>query len=366
MTIKGTRKKTKLEFDYDGIKIRIGIDAHLRQWNITIYIGNRFHKTFQQSACPETLYKYVKKNFPGGKYESCYEAGYFGYTAHRQLEKLGIENIVVNASDVPTTDKEKRRKSDKLDSKKLAKALLTKTIGSIYIPSQEMEADRRLVRYRTKNLRKQVTQNKQRLKAFLVMTGKHKEIDGYDKSYWSKKLIEQIQLQEFENRSDKIVLEELLNRYESLRQQMKKINREIVLLSRTKRYEKLVGHLKSIPGIGLLTAMVMITEIWDMSRFKTLDKLCSFVGIVPDTSCSDTRETIKGLTRRANVELRRLLIQSSWVASSRCTYMASIYQKHKKKREQKGIIKVARKILSILRAVWLKEENYEIEKMYTV
>lgn len=366
MTIKGKRKRTKPVLDYKGLLITSGIDAHLRQWNVTVYIEERFYKTFQQSACPRTLKKYLDKNFPGGSYQSCYEAGYFGYTAHRELNKLGIKNIVINAADVPTTDKEKKRKSDKVDSKKLAKALLSNSLTGIYVPSKEMESDRRLIRQRTKTLRKQITQNKLRLKAFLVMTGKHKQIEGYEKSYWSKAVLEQVGQIEYEHSGNKYILNQYLERYERLKRELLKINREIVLLSRTERYSKMVSHLRTIPGIGLLTAMAIITEIWDMARFKTLNELCSFVGIVPDTSSSDTREQVKGLTKRANVELRRLLIQSSWMATNSCTYMASIYQKHKIKRQQKGIIKVARKILSIVRALWLKQEDYNIEKMYTI
>lgn len=366
MTIKGKRKKTKPVFDFKGVKITAGIDAHLRQWNVTVYIEERFFKTFQQSPCPETLKKYLYKNFPGGSYQSCYEAGYFGYTAHRELNKLGIKNIVINAADVPTTDKEKKRKSDKVDSKKLAKALLSNSLTGIYVPSKEMESDRRLVRQRTKTLRKQVTQNKLRLKAFLVMTGKHKQIEGYEKTYWSKAVLDQVEQIEYKYNGDRYIRDQYLEKYKKNRQELLKINREIVLLSRTERYSEMVGYLRTIPGIGLLTAMAIITEIWDMTRFKTLDQLCSFVGIVPDTSSSDTTEHMKGMTKRANVELRRLLIQSSWMATNRCTYMASIYQKHKIKRQQKGIIKVARKILSIVRALWLKKENYNIEKMYIV
>ncbi len=366
MTIKSTGKKRNTNFDYKGIEITAGIDAHLNQWNVTVYIQDRFYKTFQQPSCPQTLKRYLEKNFPGGMYRSCYEAGYFGFTAHRELNKLGIANIVINAADVPTTDKEKKRKSDQIDSKKLAKALLSNNLTPIYVPSKEMESDRRLVRQRTKTVRKQVSQNKQRIKALLVMTGKHKQIERYEKSYWSKAVLDQVKQIEFEYNGNKYVLKRYLNRYLDLKRDLLEINREIVLLSRTERYSKLVGHLRTIPGVGLLTAMTLVTEIWDISRFKTLDQLCAFVGIVPDTSSSDTRESIKGLTKRANVELRRLLIQSSWVATSRCTYMASIYQKHKIKRQQKGIIKVARKILSIVRALWLKQENYEIEKMYII
>lgn len=346
--------------------ITVGIDIHLKQWNISVFIEDRHYKTFQQEPCPKKLLEYLEKHFPGGTYQSSYEAGYFGYHPHRELESLGIKNMVINAGDVPTSDKDKRRKSDKVDAKKIAVAQVNKMTKSIYIPCEEMEADRKVLRYRTKILRKEVTANKQRLKAFLVRLGVHKQIEGYENSYWSKKIIEQIEQIDLAQTNDRYMLDELLAKYSYLKAKMSRTNRHIVMMSKEDRYAELVDRLRSIPGIGLLTAMCIITEIWDMKRFASLDKLSSFVGIVPDTSSSASREQVKGLTRRANVELRRLLIQASWVASSRCRYMAKIYQDHKKKREQKGIIKVARKILSVIRAVWLKNENYSIEKMYIV
>jgi len=366
MVIKKIKRKKQINLDFKGVLITIGIDIHLRQWNVSIYIGNRQYKTFQQNPCAETLYNYLQKEFPEASYQSSYEAGYFGYSAHRKLVELGIKNIVVNAADIPTSDKEKRRKNDRIDAKKIGRAQLNGLTKGIYIPSKQMEADRKLLRYRTKVLRKSITRNKQRLKAYLVRLGLHKEIDNYDNSYWSKKLIQQIRDLEIEQTSDKFVLDDLLDKFDYLKEKLKKVNRQIVLMSRQPRYKELVENLRSIPGIGLLTAMAIVTEVWEMERFKSLDKLSSFVGIVPDTSSSDTKERVKGLTRRANTELRRLLIQASWVASGRCKYLGSIYQKNKKKKEQKAIIKVARKLLSIIRAVWNKGEKYSIEKMYEV
>lgn len=362
------KKKIKKQviLDYSGQIITIGLDVHLRQWNVSIYVGKRHYKTFQQNPCPETLYKYLIKEFPGGTYQSSYEAGYFGYYTHRRLVKLGIANMVVNAADIPTSDKEKRRKNDRVDAKKIGRAHLNGSTEGIYIPSEQMEADRKLLRYRVTALRKETTRNKQRLKAYLVNLGAHDKIENYDNSYWSKDLIKQIRELKLEQPRNRFVLDQLLDKYEFLRTTRKKVDRQIVLLSKEPRYEKIVEYLRSIPGIGLLTAMVFITEIWDMKRFENLDKLCSFVGIVPDTSSSDTKEKVSGLTKRANAELRRLLLQSSWVASGRCRYLASVYQKNKKLRQQKAIIKVARKLLSIIRAVWLKEEKYNIEKMYQV
>lgn len=363
--VKKVRKK-KIELDFRGQKITVGIDVHLKQWNVSVFVGKRHFKTFQQEPNAETLLKYLESNFPGGIYESSYEAGYFGFNPHRELEKLGISNTVVNAADIPTSDKEKRRKNDRVDAKKIAKSRLNNLTEGIYVPTKKMEADRKLVRYRTKVVRKEVTRNKQRMKSFLTRMGLHTQIEGYTNKYWSKKIIEQIRVLKIEHKSDSYVLQELLKEYENLKEKLKRVNREIVELSRESRYVELVKNLKSIPGIGLLTAMVLITELCEMRRFNDLNKLSSYVGLIPDTSSSDSKQKVKGLTKRANTELRRLLIQSSWVGSSRCKYLSKVYHENKKKREQKAIIKVARKLLSIIRALWLKGEKYDIEKMYVV
>jgi len=69
-----------------------------------------------------------------------------GFSVHRDLERYGIHNIVVNPSDIPTTDKEKRQKEDKRDSRKIAKSLKNGELTAIYVPTKEMEELRSLAR----------------------------------------------------------------------------------------------------------------------------------------------------------------------------------------------------------------------------
>ena len=58
------------------------------------------------------------------------------------------------------------------------------------------------------------------------------------------------------------------------------------LLSRSKQasYKTNVALLLSVPGIGLITAMTLLTEIEDVSRFKTSDQFCAYIGLVPMTT----------------------------------------------------------------------------------
>ena len=68
----------------------------------------------------------------------------------------------------------------------------------------------------------------------------------------------------------------------------------------------------SIPGIGEINAAIILFELLDILRFKTVDKLCSYVGLVPDTDDSGETKKNKGLTHRHNTNLREALIECTW------------------------------------------------------
>ena len=128
------------------------------------------HKTFSQDPYPEVLHDYLINHFPGGTYYSAYEAGFCGYWIHNQLLSLGINSIVVNPADIPTTNKEKVQKEDKRNSRKIARSLRGGELAAIYVPSEKTLEDRALVRTR-KMLTKDLTRYKNRIKAFLYFHG---------------------------------------------------------------------------------------------------------------------------------------------------------------------------------------------------
>lgn len=345
--------------NFIGVPIFAGIDVHKDQWNVAIYIGKRFHKVFQQEPDSYTLYRYLSREFPKGTYICCYEAGCFGFVASREFANLGVDCLVVNAADIPTTDKEKRRKTDRIDSKKLGKCLANDLLESIYIPTEQLEADREIVRYRRSRYKcyKKCTQ---RLKAFLLRKGRHKEVDGYERAYWSLKRLKAVASLRFSACSDKQVLDELIEDLQQARKSLAKANKAIIDLSKTAGYATKAGLLRSIPGVGILTCMTLLTELGEMERFKSLACLCSYCGIVPDVRSSADKTANLGLTPRANHEIRRLLVQCAWKSSCLSPRMAATFHQSMRKHQvrQKAIIKVARKLLSVIRAIWTKEEVY--------
>ncbi len=148
----------------------MGIDVHLKSWTVTILTENISHRTFRQPPSAVVLVNYLKENFPGWSYYSAYEAGYSGFWAHYQLLDLGINNIVVNPSDVPTTQKEQFQKNDPVDSRKIACSFRAKQLIPIYVLSNQTLEDRSLIRTQ-EMLVKDLTQLKNRVKSLLHFNG---------------------------------------------------------------------------------------------------------------------------------------------------------------------------------------------------
>ena len=102
-------------------------------------------KRFSQSPDPDALYAHLVRNYPEAEYHSVYEAGFCGFWIHYRLVGLGIHNIVVNPADVPTTTSEKLRKTDAVDSAKLARSLRAGELKGIYVPGSESLETRSLI-----------------------------------------------------------------------------------------------------------------------------------------------------------------------------------------------------------------------------
>ena len=123
---------------------------------------------FTQNPDP-LLLNYVDKIIGGG-IKTVYEAGFRGFEIQRSLKSLGIECIVVNPADVPSSDKDRKRKDDKRDARKLSIELAKGNLKGIYIPDKQMQDARSLVRQRHRLVQDQ-TRCANRIKHLLLNNG---------------------------------------------------------------------------------------------------------------------------------------------------------------------------------------------------
>ncbi len=84
-----------------------------------------------------------------------------------------------------------------------------------------------------------------------------------------------------------------------------------------KHYRKDYYLLRSLPGVGPLTAIGILAEVGDIRRFKGIDRLSAYVGLVPVVHSSGGRTYTKGLTRRSKSLLRSYLVEAAWSAAKK-------------------------------------------------
>jgi transposase len=351
------KKGNKISFK--GQRVYIGIDVHLKSWTITVIVEEVIYKSFSQDPNASVLLNYLKNKFPDATYYSVYEAGFCGFSIHRELEAHGIRNIVVNPADVPTTDKDRKQKEDRRDSKKLAKGLNSGELSGIHIMSHEAEELRSLVRYR-KTTMKELCRHKNRIKSYLYAKGIKipPELNTASK-YWSGRFTQWLMQQQLSTKYGEMVLYETTDTAEFLRGKLLKVNRQIRSLAKEPKYAKRIKCLRSIPGIGLIVAITFLSELDTIKRFRNLDRLCSYVGLIPSTFSSGEKEVVGNITRRSNKPLRASIVESAWVAIRHDPALTLKYNQLRSKMEpNEAIIRIAKKMLNRVRYVLINEQEY--------
>ena len=249
------------KLNFTGQNIYAGIDVHLKSWTITLETDKLTLKTFNQPPEPVTLKKYLNKNFPGANYICCYESGFCGFWIYDKFKEMGIECKVVNPADVPTKDKEKKQKSDKVDSRKLARSLRTGELEGIYVHCAKDREYRGLIRCR-KTFVRDLTRCKNRTKSFLYFNGiKYPEYFVKSSTHWSNRFMKWLESVELLTPEGTLTLQTYLEEAKGIRILLLKVTKAIRKLCESYRYAKLATLIRTIGGIGPTSAMIFLTEI---------------------------------------------------------------------------------------------------------
>ena len=333
------------EISFKGQNIYVGLDVHLKSWSVTVLSENSVLKRFVQDPDPEALHKFLTRNYPEAEYHSVYEAGFCGFWIHERLTALGIENIVINPADVPTTAGERIQKTDAVDSAKLARSLRAKELKGIYTPDSTTLEVRSLIRLRS-TITKDVTRQKNRIKSHLRFLGYEIPAE-YCNRYWPKRFITWLRELEMKTQSGRQSLDLMLDLLENLRKEKLQMTRALRALSRTEQYEKPLGLLMSVPGIGQQVGMALLAEIVDIKRFQDAEHLAKFIGLVPMCHSSGESEGVGDITVRKHAFLRTLIVEAGWQAIRQDPAMTLAFETYcKRMKPSKAIIKIARKLVN--------------------
>lgn len=345
--------------DFTGQAIYCGIDVHKKSWSVCLRNDERELKAFRQDPDPGQLSRHLKANYPNASILIGYEAGFSGYWVQQVFKAEGLECKVIHPSDIPQPNKSRRYKTDKIDCRKLAVELSKGFLNYIHIPLQSTIESRSLVRTR-QQLVKDQTRYKNRILAFLTFFGIQVP-EGYKTStHFSKRFITWLEHLAMAPTS-KTALKIKLDVLQSIRGQLLVTNNALRDLAGKQLYAPMIKLLMSIPGIGIHTALILVTELEDIRRFRSFDHLASYVGFKPDVYASGEKKVVRGITRHCNHEVREVLVEAAWMAIGKDPALTQAYYNYKKRMHyNKAILRIAKKLLSRVRYVLLYNTPYQM------
>ncbi len=339
-----------------GSEVFLGLDISKTSWHVTARSGG---ETLLSASFPprrEALNGLLAR-FEGCRVHSAYETGPFGYWLHDWLRLRQVDSMVVSAAHVPG-EIGNRVKTDRRDGLKLARTLEAGLLRPIFVPEVRQRADRELVRQRHRVQRERCAAMV-RIKSFFLTYDI--EIPEEAGAHWSGDFEAWLRGLKLDDRSLDRVLEELRGIYFDLDARVDALTKELRQMTRSEDYAPMVELLSTIPGIGWLTALTLVVEIVDFSRFPDGEALSSYAGLTPSEHSSGERIRHGHITRQGNPVVRSVLVESSWILIGKDPEMRRFYDRIKARRGGKrAIVAVSRKLCHRLLAIAQSGKPYQV------
>lgn len=287
--------------------VHVGIDTHKKDYRLNVWSEMRGRSVAQwvQPAQPQLL---IRRLTPCKDRIArlVYEAGPTGYQLARALRQAGFPAEVIAPSRTPKSTC-REAKSDRLDSRKLAMYSAKGLLQPVYVPTEEEEGDRQVLRAR-ETIKKKVRRVKQQIKSLLLQHG-IPQPDGL--KHWALRAVAALRELPL-SRQLRFSLDLLLDDLTHFSAQQKKANAAVRSLSRTQRHRAKAQALQTVSGVGVLTAMTVRTELLAPERFRNGREVTAMLGLAP-LVCSSGQTRREGpIMKTGNQRLRTILIEAAW------------------------------------------------------
>ena len=257
---------------------------------------------------PAAVRKLLAKLSPNGQVlELCYEAGPCGYGLYRTLTEMGHRCRVVAPGLVPRKPGE-RVKTDRRDALTLARLLRAGELTPVWVPGPEQEAIRDLTRAR-EDMKAAQLKARQRLSAFLL---RHGRVYREGKSAWTQQHARWLQAQSFAQPVQQIVFQEYVDAVTAAGDRVAGLDEQIRTAVPDWSLAPVAHALMALRGVNLLTAVTVLAELGDLTRFDQPRQLMGFLGLVPGEHSSGARRRQGAITKTGNGHARRVLVEAAW------------------------------------------------------
>lgn len=292
--------------------IFVGLDVDSKNYHACLISQDDGEtNSFKIKADIPTLIKKLKPHMRNGnQVKVCYEASFVGFSLCRVLKNNGIHCDVIAPSAIPRKTGDKV-KTDRIDAEKLALYYMQGMLTPVYVPEEEVESDRDLIRSRA-FLQSQIVELKYHIAHFCRRIGLNYKECTYSKSYWTGDHMKWIKMKvgALENKSYQASLTLLLKQLSQMQDMISDFDQELEKLTRKERYTKQVAALGAFRGIGKVFALQLITEIGDVKRFNHPRQLTSYAGMDIIEYSSGGRHNRYSITKTGNAFIRTAAVEA--------------------------------------------------------
>lgn len=266
----------------------------------------------------------------------------------RYLEEIGLEVVVADPNFSPMYATRSRKvKTDKRDARTLAEAC---RLGA-YRPAHRTSDRQRHVRANLA-VREAMVRTRTRytslISTLLRRDGLRIHNSGYAPTFLKR--LARVQLSE-ELREE---IAPLLVLLQSLNEQIKRADEQ---LARLAAGDEVVARLRTVPGVGVVTATSFVSTLDDAARFGGAKQARAYLGLVPTESSSGGRQQRGHISKAGPGRARHMLVEAAWtILRRRSALNAALHDWGAAIAARRGsrvaVVALARKLAGILFAMW--------------
>jgi transposase len=283
----------------------VGLDVHSRQTHAAVLDPATGELAVSKlRMAPEEVVSFLEALGPTVR--AVYEAGPSGFGLARAARDRGIDVRVAAPGSIPKAPAD-RVKTDRRDAVALARLMRSGDLTSIYVPRVEDEALRDLSRGREDALQ-DLKRSKRRLKSFLL---RH-DIRYEGRANWNAAHLRWIAQVVCSTPPQQIVFPEYVRAVTEQQERLQRLETELHEAVKTWRLYPVVEAIQALRGIELTGAVILITELGDLTRFDTPRKLMAYLGRTPSEYSSGDHRRQGGITKAGNSHARRALVEGAW------------------------------------------------------